>query len=79
MYFPSTDDDIVKVQKLITLAEYQTMIIKDRFGQYHFVSGAIQAQPMSEQTNDEHKHDFVESKMTDNNNDAWMLNLVHQK
>ena len=70
MYFPSTDDDIVKVQKLITLAEYQTMIIKDRFGQYHFVSGAIQAQPMSEQTNDEHKHDFVESKMTDNNNDA---------
>lgn len=70
MYFPSTDDDIVKVQKLITLAEYQTMVIKDRFGQYHFVSGAIQAQPMSEQTNDEHKHDFVESKMTDNNNDA---------
>ena len=72
MYFPSTDDDIVKVQKLITLAEYQTMIIKDRFGQYHFVSGAIQAQPMSGQTNDEGKHDFdqhenVESKMTDNN------------
>merc|ERR1711943_153677 len=72
MYFPSIDDDIVKVQKLITLAEYQTMIIKDRFGQYHFVSGAIQAQPMSGQTNDEGKHDFdqhenVESKMTDNN------------
>ena len=68
--FLPSDDDIVKVQKLITLAEYQTMIIKDRFGQYHFVSGAIQAQPMSEQTNDEHKHENVESKMTDNNNDA---------
>jgi hypothetical protein len=47
MYFPSIDEDIVKVQKLITLAEYQTMIIEDRFGQYHFVSGAIQAQPLS--------------------------------
>lgn len=75
MYFPSIDDDIVKVQKLITLAEYQTMIIKDRFGQYHFVSGAIQAQPMLEQTNAERKRDLdkrenIESKMTDNNNDA---------
>lgn len=75
MYFPSIDDDIVKVQKLITLAEYQTMIIKDRFGQYHFVSGAIQAQPMLEQTNVERKRDFdkhenIESKMTDNNKDA---------
>jgi hypothetical protein len=70
MYFPSIDEDIVKVQKLITLAEYQTMIIEDRFGQYHFVSGAIQAQPLTasnvaleKKTNNSIEKDNMETKM----------------
>ena len=70
MYFPSIDEDIVKVQKLITLAEYQTMIIEDRFGQYHFVSGAIQAQPLTasnvaleKKTNNSNEKDNMETKM----------------
>merc|ERR1711871_104793 len=70
MYFPSIDEDIVKVQKLITLAEYQTMIIEDRFGQYHFVSGAIQAQPLTasnvaleKKTNNSNEKDKMETKM----------------
>jgi hypothetical protein len=70
MYFPSIDEDIVKVQKLITLAEYQTMIIEDRFGQYHFVSGAIQAQPLTasnvaleKKTNNSIEKDNIETKM----------------
>lgn len=71
MYFPSIDEDIVKVQKLITLAEYQTMIITDRFGQYHFVSGAIQAQPLvlkqqnSAALNDVITYENVETKDDD--------------
>lgn len=46
LFFPPPTDDIVKVQKLVKLAEYQTVIIADRFGEYHFVSGAIRATPL---------------------------------
>jgi len=46
LFVPGIDQDIVEVKKLITLAEYQTMIIADRFGRYHFISGAIHAVPV---------------------------------
>jgi len=49
LFVPSIDQDIVEVKKLITLAEYQTMIIADRFGRYHFISGAIHAVPVREE------------------------------
>jgi len=77
MYFPSIDEDIVKVQKLITLAEYQTMIITDRFGQYHFVSGAIQAQPLilkqqnSAALNDVVTYENIETKDDDADYNAY--------
>ena len=49
LFVPNIDQDIVEVKKLITLAEYQTMIIADRFGRYHFISGAIHAVPVSQE------------------------------
>lgn len=49
LFVPSIDQDIVEVKKLITLAEYQTMIIADRYGRYHFISGAIRAVPVASQ------------------------------
>merc|ERR1712167_423438 len=73
-----------KVQKLITLAEYQTMIIEDRFGQYHFVTGAIQAQPLriSDSTglNDvltKYANETIETKNDDDdqNNSAVHTNI----
>jgi len=45
LFVPTAEDDIVRVEKLVKLAEYQTVIIADRYGQYHFISGAIQATP----------------------------------
>jgi len=52
LFFPAPADDIVRVEKLVKLAEYQTVIIADRYGQYHFISGAIHATPWPE--NDTH-------------------------
>jgi len=80
MYFPSIDEDIVKVQKLITLAEYQTMIITDRFGQYHFVSGAIQAQPLIlKQQNSAALNDVVAYENIETKDDDADYNVYDKK
>ena len=43
LFFPTAYDQILSVRKLIKLAEYETVIVKDRVGQYHFISGVLPA------------------------------------
>merc|ERR1719409_1118738 len=43
LFFPTAYDEILSVRKLVKLAEYETVIVKDRVGQYHFVSGVLPA------------------------------------
>ena len=42
LFIPNKDQDIVNVQKRIKLADYETAIVKDQWGSYHFISGALQ-------------------------------------
>lgn len=43
MFHPSSTEDIVDVRQRIRLADFETAIIKDMWGGFHFISGAVQA------------------------------------
>lgn len=48
MFHPSATQEVVDIRKRIKLADFETAIVKDMWGGYHFISGAVSAQVLEE-------------------------------